>query len=1064
MKKTLKRALTLLLSLLLLSATMSAGLTVHAAGASSFRYYSYGNLAMIYQYIGPATDAVEIPDTIDGYQVLYWSPSTFAGMHGIELVLQDSFPSAALSVFREDFEEGISDEEMLAMVCGELLGDAGNVGAYTVSENNPYLLSVDGVLYSKDGSTLLKYPTGSDNSIYVLPEAVKLDAAVQWGSYPFTTLTEDMSNYVQIPLTVHLSEKHMDELYAEALKYTDESEDVIDVMSSMFTQSPLFGGVSKVCTDWNGSVSTELISRLHTLFTQNTTFAEVDDDFAALPIPDFEACSGEHAGAEPTKKLRSISLTSWPDKLIYQVGEELDATGLELTALYSDSSTETVTEGFTLSGYDAQTEGTQSITVTYGGKTEVFSVSVFADVSHVNYDGNYQYSIRDGYAVILRFAKPVNGKIVVPDTLGGHPVVMWDEGALLGYSDFELVLPDSLPARYVDAAVEKGWYDDDLYVQHGYTTAESAAVATWFYGSFLFCSANAFTVSDANPYLKSVDGVLYSKDMDMLIKYPAFKQASYYEMPDTIDLYGTADFFWCGVEEFANPFVTLSRYDDSSICYLDLEVFIPATVLEKYFKDYAHDSSLSPEEAPYYTAVQFTDAFVIGTSVVSTDWKSPTFSAWGGTYDFVSFLHMYFVYIGISPDLDWRIPDFVYRHDTHTPGKAVVENSNVTDCAVGGTYEKVVYCTVCGEEISRETVTVSPGDHLFGDWTFDPDNSETSYVHTCTLCGFSASWKPKQPAETVLENTFDGVRIEGNAEAFEEGTTLQTQHISLSDQETGEVWEGWNVWLVKDGEHVQPKEPIVLKLRCPAWANMNELQLWHYENGSWHRMPSWIEGNYICCITDSLSPFAFRQGEDEPEHVPAEAVRENEVKATCTQKGTYDEVIYCQDCGIEIKRSTIEAPALGHSFTNYVYNNDATAEADGTKTAKCDRCDTTDTISAPGTRLASPTVKIRNYSAAKTIDYRASITFTAVVEDAVTDAQVHWFVNGKDVGTGETYTNKNVKKSFTVQAKYMKGTEVLTESETQTVNVKTGLFARILAFFRWIFGRLPKIVQGYLST
>lgn len=42
-------------------------------------------------------------------------------------------------------------------------------------------------------------------------------------------------------------------------------------------------------------------------------------------------------------------------------------------------------------------------------------------------------------------------------------------------------------------------------------------------------------------------------------------------------------------------------------------------------------------------------------------------------------------------------------------------------------------------------------------------------------------------------------------------------------------------------------------------------------------------------------------------------------------------------------------PALGHSFTNYVYNGDATCDGDGTETAKCDRCDVTDTRTAVAT-------------------------------------------------------------------------------------------------------------------
>ncbi|MBQ4244073.1 MAG: hypothetical protein II702_04070, partial [Clostridia bacterium] len=49
-------------------------------------------------------------------------------------------------------------------------------------------------------------------------------------------------------------------------------------------------------------------------------------------------------------------------------------------------------------------------------------------------------------------------------------------------------------------------------------------------------------------------------------------------------------------------------------------------------------------------------------------------------------------------------------------------------------------------------------------------------------------------------------------------------------------------------------------------------------------------------------------------------------------------------------------------------------------------------------------------------------------------------------------------KDFTVQAKLVdaQGKEIC-ESETQTVKVKTGFFAIIIAFFRQIFGRLPDV-------
>ncbi len=71
--------------------------------------------------------------------------------------------------------------------------------------------------------------------------------------------------------------------------------------------------------------------------------------------------------------------------------------------------------------------------------------------------------------------------------------------------------------------------------------------------------------------------------------------------------------------------------------------------------------------------------------------------------------------------------------------------------------------------------------------------------------------------------------------------------------------------------------------------------------------------------------------------------------ATCTGPGvrTYT----CQTHSIHTK--TQEIPALEHKFETYVYNNDATCDADGTETALCAHpsCNATDTRTAPGTQL-----------------------------------------------------------------------------------------------------------------
>ena len=49
-------------------------------------------------------------------------------------------------------------------------------------------------------------------------------------------------------------------------------------------------------------------------------------------------------------------------------------------------------------------------------------------------------------------------------------------------------------------------------------------------------------------------------------------------------------------------------------------------------------------------------------------------------------------------------------------------------------------------------------------------------------------------------------------------------------------------------------------------------------------------------------------------HTAADAVRENEVAPTCTANGSYEEVVYCDVCSVELSRRTVTVNATGHTF------------------------------------------------------------------------------------------------------------------------------------------------------
>ncbi len=94
-----------------------------------------------------------------------------------------------------------------------------------------------------------------------------------------------------------------------------------------------------------------------------------------------------------------------------------------------------------------------------------------------------------------------------------------------------------------------------------------------------------------------------------------------------------------------------------------------------------------------------------------------------------------------SKDIDCAVGSttVAIKCKTHTAGAAVKENFVNANCGFDGSYDEVVYCTVCGDEISRETKTIpATGKHVTGGWVIDkkPTLTETGLKHkVCSVCG-----------------------------------------------------------------------------------------------------------------------------------------------------------------------------------------------------------------------------------------------------------------------------------------------------------------------------------------
>lgn len=138
------------------------------------------------------------------------------------------------------------------------------------------------------------------------------------------------------------------------------------------------------------------------------------------------------------RKVRSISIHTKPNKLVYLQGEKLDLTGLVVKAVYTDN-TNTILTNCPASGYDPNQVGKQTITVSFNDKTASFTVTVYA-IGDVN--GDFAVNDQDAelllqYAAawdvkIQEFTSDVNGDGVIDGNdatlllqyVAGWPVVL----------------------------------------------------------------------------------------------------------------------------------------------------------------------------------------------------------------------------------------------------------------------------------------------------------------------------------------------------------------------------------------------------------------------------------------------------------------------------------------------------------------------------------------------------------------------------------------------------------------------------------------------------------------
>ena len=111
-------------------------------------------------------------------------------------------------------------------------------------------------------------------------------------------------------------------------------------------------------------------------------------------------------------------------------------------------------------------------------------------------------------------------------------------------------------------------------------------------------------------------------------------------------------------------------------------------------------------------------------------------------------------------------------------------------------------------------------------------------------------------------------------------------------------------------------------------------------------------------------------------------------------------------------------------------------------------------------------IEIKDFKEQDESGYKEDKTFTADVSGMPEGAEIHWFVNGEDAGTGESITVEDPTEDYTVQAKVIdKDGNVLDESSTAKVKVRNGFFDKLEAFFLDLVEKiLGKAIADFLSS
>ena len=461
----------------------------------------------------------------------------------------------------------------------------------TVDPNNPIYSAKDGVLFSKDGTTLCFYPPNkkTDKDIYIIPSSVK-----KISMYAFIG---ENTKYIFVPNTVEHIYYYPKTLYSLAFygakgqvlyegtenewkKLFDDNSKVYNNTNFPFpkitfitpgpdvTDKSLKEGM---CKNYSWKITGSAGN-----YTLTVTGKAETDEYVEVFYPVFEPFQSEKEKVYYlfdviTGKFSIVSL----DKISHVEFNDINTVILECFA-----------------GEDGINNNTlESISIP---KTldELNNLCCLNKLKTITVErGNQNHYLKDG---VLFSNDMDNGKSIqlYPATLTDTSFTVPD--GIRHISNFAFAGNTSLTSIKLN---EVSIIDDKaFYGCTGLTEIDLPSTFEPYDGDSAFSRVDSFrgmpslqkiSVSDKNKYYSSVDGVLYSKDGKTLCFYPAARKAdnNCYRIPSNVETLGFYAFYGAQLDSVFIPKsvkeIEHETYDDGSCWY---ELFYGSTIKNIYYE------------------------------------------------------------------------------------------------------------------------------------------------------------------------------------------------------------------------------------------------------------------------------------------------------------------------------------------------------------------------------------------------------------------------------------------------------------------------------------------------